>query len=224
MKRSGFTIINIIILAVGILFIAAARRPDFIHSLVFFSGIALIVPGVINLLSLIFAKRQRNVGTEKDGYLYEEEVSKKPQPSAWSRFVGWTVSASTIILGAMMCFTPETFRTPLIYIFGIFLWCGALYHLYVLMRGMRPAVCPAWVYAFPAVIFILGGAILFAGSLHTDAKQPTVALLTGIALILFAVCSFMESVAIRSYNRQREAYLKEHGADAPSDASRQIDR
>ena len=43
MKKSGFTLINLIILGIVILFIAACRRDDFIHSLVFFTGISMIL-------------------------------------------------------------------------------------------------------------------------------------------------------------------------------------
>ena len=191
MKKSGFTLINLIILGIGILFIAACRRDDFIHSLVFFTGIAFIIPGVVNVFSLIRASKKTA----------DEADTDRPRPSAWSRFTNWTVSTAAVVLGAMMCFTPETFRTPLIYIFALSIFFGGLYHTYMMLRGLRPAKVEAWTYAFPAAIIIIACILFFLKSLRTPDKQSTVILLTGISMILFATASFFESLAIRAYNR-----------------------
>lgn len=190
MKKSGFTLINLIILGIGILFIAACRRDDFIHSLVFFTGIGFIIPGVVNVFSLIRSGRKTN-----------DDATDRPRPSAWSRFTNWTVSTAAVVLGAMMCFTPETFRTPLIYIFALSIFFGGLYHTYMMLRGLRPAKVEAWTYAFPAAIIIIACILFFLKSLRTPDNQSTVILLTGISMILFATASFFESLAIRAYNR-----------------------
>lgn len=198
MKRSGFTLINLIILGIGILFIAASRREDFIHALVFFTGVAFIIPGVVNVFTLLFSNGK------KDEKLYDEKGKEiKEQPSAWTRFVGWTVSIAAIVLGVMMCFTPETFRTPLIYIFAVFIFFGGIYHLYMLLRGLRPVTFALWTYLFPVALIAIAAVLFFVPSLRDPAKQPTVALLTGVAMIVFAVTSFFESVGIRSYNKHQ---------------------
>lgn len=189
MKKSGFTLINLIILGIGILFIAACRRDDFIHSLVFFTGIGFIIPGVVNVFSLIRASKKADDATDR------------PRPSAWSRFTNWTISTAAVVLGAMMCFTPETFRTPLIYIFALSIFFGGLYHTYMMLRGLRPAKVDAWTYAFPAAIIIMACILFFLKSLRTPDNQSTVILLTGISMILFATASFFESLAVRAYNR-----------------------
>lgn len=195
MKHSGFTIINLIILGIGILFIAACRRPDFIHALVFFTGIAFIIPGIINICTLLISsgKKERHA---------DDDRKEKPQPSVWSRFAGWTVSIAAVVLGTMMCFTPETFRTPLIYIFGIFILVGGIYHTYMLLKGLRPVTFELWTYIFPVAITAIAVTLLVVPSLRTPEKQTTVALLTGISMIIFAVTSFFESVAVRAYNKR----------------------
>ena len=193
MKKSGFTIINFIILGIGILFIAACRRDDFIHSLVFFSGICFIIPGVVNIFSLIRSSKKSNI----EG----DDTNERPRQSTWSRFTNWSVSTAAVVLGAMMCFTPETFRTPLIYIFALSIFFGGLYHTYMMLRGLRPAKVDAWTYAFPAAITIIACILFFIPSLRQPDNQTTVILLTGIAMILFAIASFFESLAIRAYNR-----------------------
>lgn len=219
MKHNGFTIINLIILGVGILFIAACRRPDFIHSLVFFTGIAFIVPGVINTFSLLLSGK-KNKYNEND-HERENEKTDSPRQSSWSRFISWTVSIAAIILGAMMCFIPETFRTPLIYIFAIFFLLGGIYHLYMLWRGLRPATFDRWLYILPAVIVAIACALFFIPSLRTPECQTTVALLSGIAMILFATTSLFEGVGLRAYNR-RAAQLNANNdtifsSDTPTD-------
>lgn len=197
MKHSGFTIINLIIIGVGILFIAACRRPDFINSLVFFTGIAFIVPGVVSTFSLILSKKKRNC--END---HENTKSEHRQQSAWTRFVNWTVSISAIILGAMMCFIPETFRTPLIYIFATFFLLGGLYHIYMLLRGLRPATFDRWLYILPTLIVAIACALFFIPALRNNDSQSTVALISGIAMILFGITSLFEGIAVRAYNRR----------------------
>lgn len=211
MKRSGFTLINLIILGIGILFIAACRRPDFIHALVFFTGIAFIIPGVINIFTLFLTENKK----EK----YDPETGKKEhRPSVWSRFVSWTVSIAAVVLGAMMCFTPETFRTPLIYIFAIFILVGGIYHIYMMLRGLRPVTFDLWTYIFPVAIIAISGVLFFLPSLRTPENQTTVALLTGISMITFAVTSFFESVGVRAYNKHTATSLPAtttHNSDNP---------
>lgn len=197
MKRSGFTLINLIILGIGILFIAACRRPDFIHALVFFTGIAFIIPGVVNLFTLLLSGGNK----EKE----KEKKEERERPSAWARFAGWTVSIAAVVLGAMMCFTPETFRTPLIYIFAVFIFVGGIYHLYMLLHGLRPVTFALWTYIFPAAIVAIAAVMFLLPSLHKIENQTTVALLTGVAMIIFAVTSFFESTGIRAYNKRSTA-------------------
>lgn len=197
MKRSGFTLINLIILGIGILFIAACRRPDFIHALVFFTGIAFIIPGVVNVFTLLLSggkAEKESEGKENSG-----------RPSAWTRFAGWTVSIAAVVLGTMMCFTPETFRTPLIYIFAIFIFVGGIYHLYMLLRGLRPVTFALWTCIFPVAIIAISAVMFFLPSLHRIESQTTVALLTGISMIIFAVTSFFEATGIRAYNKRSNA-------------------
>ena len=211
MKHSGFTILNLIIIGVGILFIAASRRYEFFNSLVFFTGIAFIVPGVVSTFSLFLSKKKRN--SEKD---HDYAKSEQRHQSAWSRFVNWTVSIAAIILGAMMCFIPETFRTPLIYIFATFFLLGGLYHIYMLLRGLRPATFDRWLYILPTIIIAIACALLFIPTLRSNDSQSTVALLSGIAMILFGITSLFEGISIRAYNR-RVAQINDNISDTPAD-------
>lgn len=215
--QRGFTLINLIILGIGILFIAACRRPDFIHALVFFTGIAFIIPGVVNIFTLLLSGGSKESNEKKD----------KPRQSAWQRFAGWTVSIAAVVLGTMMCFTPETFRTPLIYIFAIFIFTGGIYHLHMLLKGLRPATFAPWTYLFPTAIIAIAAVLFFLPSLREPANQATVALLTGISMIIFSVTSFFESVGIRAYNKRlatpaadTHAVTTTPGTDTPSETER----
>lgn len=219
MKRNGFTLLNLIILGLGILFIAACRRPDFIHSLVFFTGIAFIVPGVVNIFTLLFTGGAKEIENEEESSRHHEKGQ-----SAWQRFTSWTVSIAAVALGAMMCFTPETFRVALIYIFACFIFIAGVYHFYMLARGMRPATYPAWTYIFPTALVAIAAVLIFVPSLRTDTAQHTVALLTGIAMILFAITSFFESIGLRAYNKRlHSAPASQKDSDNPSDTTTTTD-
>ncbi|MBD5210293.1 MAG: hypothetical protein HDS77_03335 [Bacteroidales bacterium] len=197
MKRNGFTLLNLIILGLGILFIVACRRPDFIHSLVFFTGIAFLVPGVINIVTLLSTGGAKEEESEGTSSRHHEKKS-----SVWQRFTGWAVSIAAVALGAMMCFTPEAFRIALIYIFACFILIAGIYHFYMLARGMRPVSYPAWAYLFPTALTAIAFVLVLVPSLRDDTAQHTVALLTGSAMIIFAVTSFFESIGLRAYNKR----------------------
>lgn len=194
MKRSGFVLINLIILGIGILFIALSRRQEPWGSLIYFTGLVFMIPGIVNIFQLLISGSRHKKA--------EEEGKKTEQPSVWSRFVSWTVSVAAIVLGIMMCFRPDIFHTPVIYILAISGLIGGLYHLYMLLRGLRPVTFAIWTYIFPAAIIGISAALIFIPSLRDAQNQATPTLLIGITMIIFALTSFFESIAVRSFNRK----------------------
>lgn len=153
-----------------------------------------MIPGIVNIFQLLISGSRHKKA--------EQEGKKAEQPSIWSRFVSWTVSIAAIVLGIMMCFRPDIFHTPVIYILAISGLAGGLYHLYMLLRGLRPVTFAIWTYIFPVAIIGISAALIFIPQLHDATNQETPALLIGITMIIFALTSFFESIAVRSFNRK----------------------
>lgn len=199
--KSGFAIINLILLGVGVLFIAACRQQDFIHSLIFFTGVALAACGAVNM-----------VLTVRKGKKVDAEGKK---PSMWSTAVSWISSSAALLLGGIMCFAPEHFRELICYVFAVTLLTGALYHAVMLWRGLRPVKFPMWTYLFPLAMLVISLVMLLVESLHSPTGQETTSLLTGIGLILFALTSFVEMLGVRNVNKKM--------AEARSESEERVD-
>ncbi len=190
MKKTSLTLINVIILVVGVLFIAAFRREGFIHTLIFVTGVMFIIPGIFNLFTL--AKERPRSAENPEGR------------GRASRVMSWMGCIAALILGASMCIVPETYGPALIYIFALVLISGGVYHLYMIARGLRGLKLPRWTYALPTLIALGGVAILVVKPLRDDSSNATV-LVTGIAFILFAITSFIEMICVKAANRNSAA-------------------
>lgn len=189
MKKGLTFIINLVIFVVGILFIALSRRDEGVHTITFITGVAFIVPAVINAISI-----------SRDGKKSKENPGGR---SATARTMGLLTCGGAITLGLVMCFSPDSFRSLFIYIFAVALICGGLYHLYMIYKGLRPAPFPVWVIALPLLMLAGGISLLFIGSLHTGSGQSTAILLTGIGCILYAATTFIELIVCRAELRRR---------------------
>lgn len=187
MKGGTLFVTNAAVLVAGIIMIAASRRPDFLHTIIFITGILFIVPGLINMFVL-----------GREGKRSPENPKGQSQ---MARVTGWATCGAALILGTAMCIVPEEFRPLLVYIFAIALLLGGGYHIYMISRGLRPVRFPAWVYALPLLMVIAAGVMLFVPSLKDASRQSTVILITGIGMVVFAVTSIVEKAGVRAVNR-----------------------
>lgn len=190
---------NVVILAAGIILIAAFRRPDFLHTLIFITGVLFIVPGLINIFSLA---REKKKGPENP--------ERKP---AGALVISWITSGAAVILGISMCVIPGSYVSLLIYIFALTLIVLGGYHIYMLAKGLKPVSFPGWTYAMPVLTAAAGIAILLLQWFRTTEGHSAVVLITGIGLVLFAVTSFIEMAGIRAT----------HKPNAPTGIARRIE-
>lgn len=188
MKGGTLIVTNVVILVAGIILIAAFRRPDFLHTIIFITGILFIIPGIVNMFVL-----------GREGKRSKENPLGR---SLTARVTGWATCGAALILGASMCIVPETYRPLLVYIFALTLLLGGFYHIYMIAKGLKPVKFPGWIYILPLMMIAASAIMLLVPSLKDDSRQNTVILITGIGLIVFAVTSFIEMAAIRSINRQ----------------------
>lgn len=178
MNTKSNIVTNILILIVGVVFIFMQSRQDVLHAIVLILGILFIAASVINLLMLFMGKTH---------------------PSGSSgRIAGVLASGAALALGIWMVVSPGDIINVIVYAFAVLLILGGLYHIYVLAYGYRPLRFPGWLYIFPALLVIAGVTMLVIGG---PQMQNYIVLITGIAMVVFAVCSFLEYAGQQSFTR-----------------------
>lgn len=210
--NKGLTfIVNLVILIVGVLLIALSRRPDGVRTIIFVTGVAFIIPAVVNVFMI-----------SREGVKSEQNPEGR---SSAARIMGWLTCGGAIILGVVMCFSPETFHSLFVYILALALLFGGLFHLYMLSRGLRPVIYPTWMFAMPALLIVGALCLAFISSMHEAYGQPTAILISGLGCVIFALTTLMEYIGWRSHRRHQAHLAKQQAADETksADANHQIE-
>ncbi len=197
MKLKGLVFFNIVVLALGIvfLFVSAAGR---VLGLITVAGATFILLATINIALLIRRRRANTSKGAPEGWRLTQASARAQRPSAAVVFIGWLCSIGAAILGIVMVVTPATFTAFLIYIFSIAIFLGGCYHIYMLSKGIAPVRLPSWVYAFPLVL-IVGPVVMFMLDVFAHRINHTsIILAAGIGMIIFAVTSFIEIFGYKS--------------------------
>lgn len=176
MKSKAFFLANLVLLAVGALLCYLHGRVDILHSIVFITGIALIVPGLLNMAVL----------------------RRESTPSAFSRSIGWVTSLAAIALGVVMMVIPGWFIPVLVYLFGALLILAPLAMVYSMSRVATEPRLPGWSYVAPILVLIAG--VVMIGLGRDRLTDQYITLITGIGIILFALNAF---VVIALLSRKR---------------------
>ncbi len=185
---------NLVILIVGVLLIALSRNPNSVDTITFITGAAFIIPGILNAIAIA-----------REGKKSKENPEGR---SATSRTIGFLTCGGAVILGLVMCFSPGTFKSLFVFIFGLILILGGLFHLYMIYRGLRPAVMPKWLFALPLAMTV-GGVLMI---LFIEG-QSTASIFTGIGCVLYSATTIIELIAWRNYTRSQKRM--ENSSDSP---------
>lgn len=180
--------LSCVLLVAGVALIVVNGRDDLLGKIVSLAGVAFAVPSVVSMLMLVVEARRRS------------EVR-----SAAARCVGWFTSVGGLGLGLSMLLTPGTFSPVLVYIFAGVLALGGLYHFYILGCAYRPVIFPGWLYILPAAL-VAESAVIFFSSLKEDV--PSVVLMTGIGLVVFASATFIEALSLYMFNKKEASAAK----------------
>ncbi len=185
MKGNGRFVSNLLILIAGVVLIILHDRVGIIPGIIIVTGITFIVPSVINMAILL------------------ADVSKKPEEryrNKTSFIAGMIASVGGFAMGLWMVVYPDSLVGLLVYLFAGILLLGGIYHLYMLIFGLRPLRFPMWMYIFPSLLVIAGIAIL-----STDIKtiEAYVVLISGVAMVVFALNTFLEQIGARSFAKHR---------------------
>ncbi len=217
MKLKGLVFFNIVVLALGIvfLFVSAAGR---VLGLITVAGAAFILLATINIALLVRRRRANTSKGAPEGWRLTQASARAQRPSAAVVFIGWLCSIGAAILGVVMVVTPATFTAFLIYIFSIAIFLGGCYHIYMLSKGIAPVRLPSWVYAFPLVL-IVGPVVMFMLDMFAHRINHTsIILAAGIGMIIFAVTSFIEIFGYKSLAVKTHGITKS-GANHPAEAA-----
>lgn len=185
MKSKTNVIVNVLILIAGIVFIFMHARENVINAIVIITGLLFIASGVFSLIMTFMSRRPDGSGSGVPGTL---------------------AAVAAVALGLWMTLDPSALVNIIVYIFAALLILGGAFHIYMLSLGYSPLRFPGWLYIFPALLIIAGLVILFLGA-------PTVVsyivLITGIAMVIFAVNSFLEYAGSQSFARGEQHSVKQ---------------
>lgn len=173
-------------------------RENILDTIVFITGLTLIVPGLINIVLLL--------GHRDDSRL---------KPSATMKVVGWISSVASVALGTFMIVAPTVFTPVLQYMFGGVMILSSLVMVYMMTRIDNSVRLPWWLYVGPVVVLVIGIVMLCIDGAHL--ADMAVALVTGIAMIVFAVSWFTTGFEIA--RRRRAARKAEKLAQASNNVT-----
>lgn len=192
MNSKATILTNLCILAGGILLCYVHGRDNIPHTIVFVTGLTLIVPALINLF-LLFRRRD----------------SDRHRPTSSMKVAGWISSVASIGLGSLMVIVPGLFTPILVYIFGAMMILASLMLIFLLTGAVREAGVPGWLYVGPILVLIAGVVMVCVGQPRiTDAM---VTLITGVSMIVFSLSWFMTGF-LKARGRKHIAAATTHEA------------
>lgn len=181
MKSKSLVTGSIIIFAIGLIICLIHAHQGVINTLLLITGLLFLIPGVLNLLTLL---DRRGKDSEK-------------KPSGTALMISWVSTVAAIILGGMIVITPNSFKAEFLFIVGALLVLFAISLIYAMAVNLKAVMLPGWIYALPALV-LADGVVLACKFIRSDATQ---ALLMGIGLMLFAIAVFIVLAMVSSYNR-----------------------
>lgn len=195
METKHNLLVNVLILIVGVVFIFMQSRGNVINAIVVIMGILFIAAAVLNLLVMMMSSGSRKQSQAAN----TREVVRRGSGTSSSSIPTILASVAAIALGIWMTVDPEALVSIIVYIFAGLLVLGGAYHIYMLAYGYRPQHFPGWMYVFPSILLITGIVILVVGA---PTITDYIVLITGIAMVIFSVSSFLEYAGQQTFNRK----------------------
>ena len=176
MKNKFNLILNAVVFVVGIIFIVLWANGKGVFDLASMSvGIILIVFSAWSLVSLLVKR--------KDGLLPSNAVLWSSVPIVGS-----------LALGVAMVAASSFFVNIFSYLFATLLIVGAVYKFWNIMSARKEVDYPIWVFVVPSVVMACGIILLAVG---IQAVQRWLALIVGIAFVVYSLHSLLESVLFK---------------------------
>ncbi|MBP3535732.1 MAG: DUF308 domain-containing protein [Muribaculaceae bacterium] len=167
-----------------------------LETVVLVIGILFIATGVFNLIIEMNRK--------------DEKGRKRISP------IGVLATAGTGILGILMVCTPHTMINLIIYLFAAAFILLGVYQICSLAFFYRPVTFPFWFFILPALLVITGVVICIIGP---SAVAQTMTLITGIALIVDAIASFIDIAGLLAFRRDMRKMAEASQSAAQADTT-----
>lgn len=200
---------------VGVLFIMWHGEKNLFEWLVRALGIILVVPAVYETYIAVRGLQGKLPHKPKSVKDVEDDAADAVAELTFGRRAAFTsmliVSAAAIIAGLWMIIDPTTFTALLAYLLAAVLVLLGVCQLVSMYSISRTTHLPWFFYIVPSVFVIVGIVILLMSP--EDIKE-TVAMLTGILLLMSAVNSMVQMVAVSAINGQRRRDARDEEAKA----------
>ena len=174
MSNKGNTVVSILILILGAVFIYFFDGGQLPRSIVFLCGLAFAIPAVMLLVSTFFTGKSKH--------------------SAAYRGIQIVCGVGGLGLGACIILMPDIFRPLLLYPFAALLVVGGAFQVFLISYKQRPVDYPAWMYIIPILVMIAGVAMLCITPLRNVENERWVVLITGIGAVLYGINGVMVTV------------------------------
>lgn len=195
MKGKNLILTALIALAAGILMIIY-RDSLASGKIITWVGVLFIVAGVLNVT--VFLGSRDSHGEARMG--------------AFGTTFGWIVSAAAVVLGLAMAIFSTAFVALFGFMLGIVLLFCALFQIFLIIFGARPARLNGAFYVVPALLIV--GAI-YVISLKSGLDERSIMMTTGIGLALFGAATAIEAISIAAARHTLAAHRDEQPVEAP---------
>lgn len=137
------------------------------------------------------------------------EFSRKRRNNGGASMTAILSSAGAGVLGILMVFTPSDMVNLMVYLFAAAIILLGCFQIINLAFAFKPITFPVWFFVLPALLVITGVVICIIGAQKVG---EFMILITGIALIVYAVASFINIAGLLSF--RRDLAKANHAADA----------
>lgn len=165
---------NILLLLLGIVLIVFYSQVDVLHWIALIMGALFALPSLMFLVKV--ALRHADARTSND-------------------YLGVVPAIGGLCFGVVMLLKPHLFEGVITLLMGVLLIVLGLFHVVYLLLSKRVINVGGWYFFAPLLVITAGAAILFSPELRDNGG--TVALLTGVGLLLFNFTSLQEYFAER---------------------------
>ncbi|MDE5793584.1 MAG: DUF308 domain-containing protein [Muribaculaceae bacterium] len=178
-KNLTYTGIVTLILGIALLFMQATA----INVVVMVVGGAFLLSALIDLIVVLRSKATLEANGER-------------KSTSSISIISTLTAVATGALGLWMLLNPGSFSALLVYVFAAIILLAGLYHISMLGFGFRNARFPFAFYILP-ILLVGAGVVVFV--LGPVKMMNAIVLVTGIALIVYSVCNFLEAAGESNY-------------------------
>ncbi|MBR5101563.1 MAG: DUF308 domain-containing protein, partial [Muribaculaceae bacterium] len=156
-------------------------------------GIVFIIPSLI-FLCVTGIQRSKDKKAMVAAAMNNEKPKKPVRNTGTNNLLlGVLPAVGGLCFGGVLLLKAEIFSGVLSDVFAILMIAFGLFHAVYMLAASHNAPIKAWYYIFPVLIMVGGIVTLFL--LNAKENASTIVLITGLAMIISAVCAVFEYIA-----------------------------